>query len=263
MKKKEMYKLLVADDEVIERTVICKTIEKNFAGDCLIFQAKSGREVLEIYEREKFQIAILDIEMPGITGLEAARRIRERDSDCVIIFLSAFDEFSYAKQAISIKVLDYLLKPCSDKELLFTVEAAMQQVFSSGNVQKAAAVCREPDPPEELENEKLVRVKEIARDYIRKNYMKDISMQNLADVMNYSEAYFCKLFKQCFQMNFMSYLVEYRMKIARELLENTSKTIKEIGYAVGYQDPNYFTKVFKRTVGIKPSDYRLRNRRIV
>ncbi|MDO4337798.1 MAG: response regulator [Eubacteriales bacterium] len=251
-----MYKLLVADDETIERIVVCKTLEQNFGEECVVFQAKNGREALEIYEKEKCQIAILDIEMPGITGLEAARRIRSQDEDCVIIFLTAYDEFSYAKQAISIRVLDYLLKPCSGKELLFTVEAAMQQVQGKARLVQSAA--GEEDSEEEPDNEKLAMVKKAAEEYIRKNYGKDISMQSLAARMNYSEAYFCKLFKQCFHMNFMAYLVDYRMAAAREMLENTAKTIKEIGREVGYQDPNYFTKVFKRTVGMKPSEYRLK-----
>lgn len=253
-----MYKLLVADDETIERTVVCRTLEKKFGDDCVIFQAQNGREALEIYQKEKFQIAILDIEMPGISGLEAARKIREQDQNCVIIFLTAFDEFSYAKQAISLKVLDYLLKPCSDKELVLTVEGAMQQAYEARQAKEQPEKTVEAGIIEaELENEKLAGVKRVAGEYIRENYMKDISMQNLADAMNYSEAYFCKLFKQCFHMNFMAYLVDYRMKLAREMIEHTSKTLKEISRDVGYQDPNYFTKVFKRAVGMKPSEYRL------
>lgn len=58
---------------------------------------------LRIYEEEKIRIAILDIEMPGINGIEAAQRIGKR-TDCRIIFLTAFDEFSYAKKAIMIRI---------------------------------------------------------------------------------------------------------------------------------------------------------------
>ena len=104
-----MYRLLVADDEMIERAVLVQMLEEELGDQCQIFQAENGREALEIYEKEKIQIAILDIEMPGITGIQAAQKIREQDKDCCIIFLTAFDEFSYAKKAITIKALDYLL----------------------------------------------------------------------------------------------------------------------------------------------------------
>ena len=88
--KKYMYRLLIADDEMIERKVLFKTLSQNLKGQCEIFQAENGREALEIYEKEKIQIAILDIEMPGINGIQAAERIREKDKKCCIIFLTAF-----------------------------------------------------------------------------------------------------------------------------------------------------------------------------
>lgn len=72
-------KLLVAEDELIERKVLCKTLQK-YLGDLItLYEAKNGREAIEIFEREAPQAAILDIEMPGANGLEVARKIRETD----------------------------------------------------------------------------------------------------------------------------------------------------------------------------------------
>ena len=87
--------------------------------------------------------------------------------------------------------------------------------------------------------------------------MFDISMQDAARAMNYSEAYFCKLFKQCFDQNFTSYLTRYRIKEAKKMLEQPTVNVKEIGRAVGYGDSNYFAKVFKRITGQSPTEYRL------
>ena len=111
-----MYRVLIADDEMIERTVLFRTLDKNLKGQCEIFQAENGRKALEIYEKERIQILILDIEMPGINGIEAAERIREKDKECSIIFLTAFDEFSYAKKAIMVRALAWAesLKPEAD-----------------------------------------------------------------------------------------------------------------------------------------------------
>ena len=121
-----MLRLLIADDEVIERKVLYKTLQKNVGDQCVIFQAENGRQALRVYEEEKIQIAILDIEMPGINGIEAAQKIREKDKECCIIFLTAFDEFSYAKKAITVRALDYLLKPYDEQELMLVVEEAMR-----------------------------------------------------------------------------------------------------------------------------------------
>ena len=62
-------KLLVAEDELIERKVLCRTLQK-YLGDLIsLYEAKNGREALEIFAREAPQVAVLDIEMPGLTGL--------------------------------------------------------------------------------------------------------------------------------------------------------------------------------------------------
>lgn len=271
-----MIRLLIADDELIERKVLYKTLQENLKDRCEIYQAENGREALEIYEKKKIQIVIFDIEMPGINGIEAAQRIREKDKYCCIIFLTAFDEFAYAKKAITVRALDYLLKPYDEQELMLVVEEAMRvaELCESMRKKKAAAesaaASEEKTETEDIEtaaepaagdlkdpeNLRTSKVVEIITCYIRENYMYDISMQDMARHMNYSEAYFCKLFKQCFNRNFTSYLTEYRMEEAKRLLKESTVNVKEIGKAVGYPDSNYFTKVFRRITGKSPTEYR-------
>ena len=297
-----MLRLLIADDEVIERKVLYKTLQKNVGDQCVIFQAENGRQALRVYEEEKIQIAILDIEMPGINGIEAAQKIREKDKECCIIFLTAFDEFSYAKKAITVRALDYLLKPYDEQELMLVVEEAMRLAAEfQANRQEAGYQANRPasgyqanrpasgyqasrpaaghqasqpagpgqknelpetglpvgDDMEDGGQVRLSKVTEIISHYIETNYMYDISMQDLARHMNYSEAYFCKLFKQCFNKNFTSYLSEYRVVEAKRMLAMPTVNVKDIGRAVGYSDSNYFAKVFKRITGQSPTEYRL------
>ena len=128
MNQNKIYRLLIADDEMIERAVLYKTLKSRFGENCEIYQAENGREAVRIHEEHQIQIAILDIEMPGINGIRAAEKIRETDRDCCIVFLTAFDEFSYAKKAITVRALDYLLKPYEESELLLVVEEAMRIV---------------------------------------------------------------------------------------------------------------------------------------
>ena len=77
-----------------------------------------------------------------------------------------------------------------------------------------------------------------------------------AEVIGYSEVYFCKLFKQNFGKSFIVYLNEYRIEKAKKLLENPLINIKDICFESGYRDANYFTRVFKRQTGMTPSEYR-------
>lgn len=120
-----MYSVLVADDEPIERMIVGRTIKNIFrtVRSCGSRKRQGGGKV---FTEKDCKIALLDIEMPGVNGLEAAEQIREEDRDCSIIFLTAFDEFSYAKRAISVHALDYLLKPGTEEELVAVLEEAIR-----------------------------------------------------------------------------------------------------------------------------------------
>lgn len=254
-----MLKILIADDEVIERTVLEKRLKKYYGDTCSILVAQNGRQALELYEKEHPRILILDIEMPVINGLEAARQIRKTDRTCSIVFLTAFDEFSYAKAAISVHALDYLLKPCDEHELISAVDEAVRL----SNAQEPEAPKEEKSPrqnansqaPAEEQTADGTRQEETLS-YIAQHFMEDIAVKDIAGYMGYSEAYFCKLFKQSFGHSFVSFLTDYRMQKAEELMRESRLSIKEIGKAVGYPDPNYFTKVFRRVRGVSPSEFR-------
>lgn len=258
-----MYRILLADDEQIERMALARRLVRHFGDSIIISEAVNGAEALEVFEREKSQIVIMDIAMPELNGVEAAEQIRRMDPDCVIIFLTAYDEFSYAKRAIVIRALDYLLKPCEEEELLAVMEEAMRLADCHGGGQRQSTDgSRMPennpdhDPEEQMEGDVRREVAETIREYIKNNYMKEISMQDAARFLHYSDAYFCKLFKQCFDQNFTTYLTKVRVNEARKLLMNRNASVKDVSMQVGYYDSNYFAKVFKRITGMLPSEYR-------
>ncbi len=265
--KNETYKVLLADDEQIERMALAKRLHKHFGDSLVIWQAADGNEAVRLCFKERCQIVIMDISMPELNGVEAAEQIRRLDEDCEIIFLTAYDEFSYAKRAIAIHALDYLLKPCEEEELTAVMEEAVGRIQKREQFEKlhmeqempeeTGAEMPEPDLEEEPdEPDRLGQAAEKIRRYIRKNYMKDISMQDAARMMNYSDAYFCKLFKQCFDQNFTAYLTRFRINEARRLLQDKNASVREVSMLVGYYDANYFAKVFKRIAGMNPSEYR-------
>ena len=249
-------RVLVAEDELIERKVLCKTLQRYLGDLIFLYEAKNGREAVEIFEREAPQVAILDIEMPGLTGLEVARRIRETDKRCGILFLTGFDKFSYAKQAISVRALDYLLKPYNEQELVFAVEDAIWQVTARQLPHRPAEEAAAPAPQEEDADIRTSLIRAQVQAFIEAHYREDISMQDAAAALRYSDAYFCKLFKQCFKVNFSAYLNEYRVEKARQLIADPRISLKDISTACGYSDSNYFTRVFKRLTGQTPSEYR-------
>lgn len=251
-----MYRVLLVDDEQIERMALAKRIEKYYGDKLNVYQAVNGREAVDMCKSQKNDIIIMDISMPEMNGVMAARYIRQMDEQCSIIFLSAYDDFNYARNAIKVKALDYLLKPCDLDDLLAVMDMAIQKLEAGSNY-------NDYDAGETNDNLKNTDEKATAiqmKEYVENNYMCDISMQEAAGAMGYSDAYFSKLFKQYFNQNFTAYLTEYRMKKAKQLLSDTGESIKDISRMVGYADSNYFAKIFKRIVGEIPSKYRENDR---
>lgn len=250
------YKILIAEDEAIERRMLCQTLNEHLGEVCELLEAANGDQAMELYQRFRPEIVLLDIEMPGLSGLEVARRIRAGQKPCVILFLTGFDKFSYAKQTISVHAQEYLLKPYNEEELLSTVEEAVQLAAHFADGQRpteSAEVIAEPDE----ESVRLSMVREEIRACIEAHYAENLSMQDVARYMRYSEGYFCRLFKQCFRVNFSAYLNEYRIEKAKQMMRDTRKNMKDIGTACGYSDAAYFCRVFKRLTGLTPSEYRM------
>lgn len=231
--------LLIADDENLELKVLEKTVKKHFVDELEIFASSNGRKASQICDEVKPDIALLDIEMPGMNGIELAKYIKEKYADCIIIFITAYDRFDYAIEAMHIKAFDYLLKPWKEERLCELINTAIENVRS---MQKTDSIVHSQ--------------KDIIKDYIDRNYKKDISAKDVAGILGYSDVYFSKVFKQLFDDNFINYLTKIRIDRAKVLLKDVSFNIKEVGKSVGYADSNYFTKVFKRSIGISPSEYR-------
>lgn len=135
------YTLLIAEDEPLEREALTELFTGTDPRITNVLVADSGRKAIEIASTHQIDIAILDIRMPGVDGLEAARRIREMYRQVHIIFLTAYDYFEYARQAIHLHADDFIVKPAEDEEILRTVLKAMdelqQQSISAGYSDRA------------------------------------------------------------------------------------------------------------------------------
>jgi two-component system response regulator YesN len=94
------------------------------------------------------------------------------------------------------------------------------------------------------------------KQYIMENSNKDISLEMIADRVNLSPYYISKLFKEQLGLNYIDFLTECRIERAKALMSDSVMSLKEITFEIGYNDPNYFSRVFKRVYGISPTEYR-------
>lgn len=112
-----MHTLLIADDEQLERDAIAALVKRNGL-PLETIKARNGREAVEIAQSKAIDIALLDIRMPGISGIEAAKRIHQITPRCRIVFLTAWNSFDFAQEAIRIGAKDYLVKPATPQDVI-------------------------------------------------------------------------------------------------------------------------------------------------
>lgn len=122
-----MYEILVVDDEAVEREVVRFLLNK-YGFPVTVTEAANGREALELLRQKQFHVLFTDIQMPFLNGLELARQARELAPELHIIFFSGFDDFEYARQALSLRVVDYILKPVEPDKFQTTISGVIEQL---------------------------------------------------------------------------------------------------------------------------------------
>ena len=111
MADQTIYTVVVADDEDELRQAVCTMIPWEELGFRLVGDASNGLDALELVEKLEPDLLLTDIRMPFISGIELARQVREIRPAMHIAFLSGYDDFEYAKQAIQYNIISYMLKP--------------------------------------------------------------------------------------------------------------------------------------------------------
>jgi YesN/AraC family two-component response regulator len=341
-----MYKILIVEDEELERTSLKIFLEENLSDVRIVGEAKSGYEAIDLINREDINMILVDINIPGADGLEVIKYAREKLEQVIIIVTTAYDDFDIAHQAIKLKVDDFLLKPIRKETLIETVGAYEEELAHKDNpgvssrilvklgneIRKCSykasvdllreyidsvyeeykdvnAISKKLQElakmilkiSEELgvnegnelvvQTEKLkikyllynnkhdafnevvkmidilfdkvnVRGKisddgmKVVIDYIERNIKKGISLEDVANHVNISTYYLSKIFKKEMGVNFITYITDRKMDLAKEMLVTTDVPVLNIALDLAYNEANYFSKAFKKKTGYTPSEYR-------
>lgn len=249
-----MYKVLLADDEDLEREALRLFITESKLPIGTILEAATGNETIEISLSEKPDIIVLDINMPGQTGLNALKKIREQKNKSKVIISTAFDRFDYAIQAIQLGVIDFLVKPVSQNVFIESIKKTIESLEEEKKYSRPEIPDSDP-----INNEPAAIQK--ACEYIQKNYAKKIGLCDIANYCGYSKFHLSRIFKTYKNMTIIDYLIAERLLISKKLLVTTNNSIKHISSEVGFSDPNYFTWTFKKIEGISPIQFRENNLR--
>ncbi len=259
-----MLKVVVIEDEKLVRKGLILTTPWDKLGCEVVGEALNGIAGLRLVKQCQPDIVLTDIRMPGLNGLKMIGRLRQ-SCRAEFIIISGYSEFEYAQQAVSLGVKEYLLKPVRPKKLHQVIQRVGQFIREQKNPRKLR------EGLENVQDSKVMLFKEYllqdeidcqehyvrsAIDYIRANYQRNISIAEVADHLHICKSYLFRIFKAGTHYTFIEYLTYYRVKKAIELLKDKTVKIYEIADLVGYNDYRYFSAIFKRYVGLNPSEFK-------
>ena len=260
-----MIRLLIADDEKLEREALAEMVARRFEHEVVLELAENGRKAADTAVLWGADLILMDIEMPGMSGLDAARAVLAQRPGCRVIFVTAYSLFQYAHEAVHLGACDYLLKPVDPDELEASIRRAMRQVEAERKLEELATAKALPEPQdagaapaEEAadEDSPAAMVMAQVRRYLEDNYMFDLSLDSVGEILHISPAYLSAQFKKYQKMNFLDCLTELRINAAKKLLADPLRSTAEVASMVGYDDSSYFARAFKKRTGMTPTQYR-------
>lgn len=251
-----MIRVLIADDERLEREALADLVVRRFEHKAVIQTAENGRRAADTAILWEADLILMDIEMPGINGLDAARAVLEQRPECKVIFVTAYSLFQYAHEAMHLGACDYLLKPVDPDEAEAAIRRAIRQIEAGRELAELAPVAPEPAADTAEAEDRNALVMAHVRRYMEDNYMFDLSLDSVSEILHISPAYLSAQFKKYQKMNFLDCLTELRINAAKQLLTDPLRSAAEVASMVGYEDASYFARAFKKRTGMTPTQYR-------
>ena len=278
-----MWKVIVADDEPFIREALKEMIPWDELGCHLAEALKNGKEVVNAVEKYKPDIVILDIQMPLMTGMEAAQWIHENYPDIVVVLLTAYEDFKYAQQAIVFQVKRYVIKSNLFEDLPKALEEIseellyieygddevtgfdMEQEDAINLILETKRIIEIEDCLESMmlsfvrkKNKKIQTADELIdsiNKFIEKNYTKKISLDLIADAVHANRCYISRIYKERTGEKLFETINQKKIEIAKKYIEDGKMRVYEIADSIGWEDTAYFSRVFKKYTGYSPKEY--------
>lgn len=246
-----MLKILIADDEVIERKYLTSVFQKHTDKFQLVATAQNGKETVELADKHRPDVIIMDICMPCMSGLDASHIIKEKYPETIILLNTAYAEFEFARKALEYGLDAYLLKPAKESQIIETIFNCFdkKQKPAATPSQHVNAVVTEHKT---THNHTISMVKA----YIDEHFHQNLTLEDLAELAHFSPSYLSRLFHNTTGLTLKTYITLKRLENAEYLLKNSSLNIHEIAFNCGFPNVSHFNRVFKSHTNLSPMEYR-------
>ncbi len=244
-----MVRVVLIDDERMIVEGLRRVIPWQDYACEVVGTAEDAASGAELIRRVHPHIVFTDIRMPGQDGLTMLAGLRSEFPDMQVTVLTGYRDFSYAQEAIRLGVTRFLLKPSKLDEILEALSAMTERV-------RALPADDAGDNAGSLQAGHYLVRRALA--YMQQHYAEKLTLSELADVCYVSQWHLSKLLNRYAGKGFNDILNTLRIEEARRLLADPSLKIGDIGEMVGYADPAYFAKVFKKLTDMSANEYRSR-----
>ncbi|MFB9278709.1 response regulator transcription factor [Cohnella cellulosilytica] len=247
-----MYNLVIVEDDQQIRTGLSTYFPWSDIGFDMVGSFENGSLALDYIKANKVDIILSDIRMPVMGGIELAAELEQANRKIAIVFLSAYESFAYAQQAVNLGVKYYIVKSTKFDDLVIAFRKVKKELDEKDGLNNMVdPMYDDADQENKLENLKIRRIKSL----IEENYM-DASLSSIAEQLKMNQNYLSRLFKEKTGVNFIDYVTEVKMKKAAELLLLGEYKLYQISERVGYSNAKNFSRAFKNFFHVSPSEYK-------
>ena len=259
-----MISLLIVDDEELVRKLLKRIIPWRDLGLEFAGEADTGAAALSLCEKLRPSIVVTDIRMPGVDGLALMRGLKKVSPLSSVIIISGYRDFEYAKESIQYGASAYLLKPIDDDELRRALSAIVEAKYGeeaasrnkralqaeNRRLQNALLLLDGPEPSPDPGHE--LSLSERAARIVLSDLAVQRSLEGIAEALDVTPSHLSTVFRRERGVGFADFCITARVERAKELLCSSNLKPVDIAKLLGYADPHYFSRVFKRKAGLSP-----------
>lgn len=245
-RENEMYRFILVEDDYSIRTGLSRFFPWDSLGFRLMKDFENGQKALDYLRANTVDVVLTDIKMPVMDGLTLAKELKSIAPSTLVIFLSAYRSFEYAREALDYGVRNYIVKSTKYDDLI----EIFKKIHADLDAQQDDVAV--PSSDTLISDNRMIRK---ILEYIDKD-IANVSLQYLADKVRMNPVYLSRLFKEKTGVNFSDYILKKRMEAAASFLVDTDYSIYDISGFVGYSNDKNFSRAFKNFYNTTPSQFR-------
>lgn len=245
--------IILIDDEEVAVNALKRRMDWKKYGADQVYIANSMKQAQQMFREQTIDVMICDIEMPQGSGLDLFEWVKAYHPAVECVYVTCHPEFSYMRKALQLGSADYILKPIDYAELDKVLTQLTERI---GRRRSSRSIPKELLQHAADRQEDKSDVISTVKRYVQAHIQEDIYIADIAREVYLNEQYLMRSFKRSTGMSILEYITSERLQMAKVLLLETDLPIKRVADAVGYGNYSYFTKLFKRNIGLAPQDFR-------